>query len=112
MLLRAASALSLSTPSEAHNHFLSYPSSSSSSASLSPVFLLSRRKGGDGVVVMASKEANNSPLTGVIFEPFKEVKKELQMVPTVPHDSLARQRYSVDCEAAVNEQIKWVLLIF
>eukprot|EP00268_Persea_americana_P036565 TRINITY_DN3608_c0_g1_i1.p1 TRINITY_DN3608_c0_g1~~TRINITY_DN3608_c0_g1_i1.p1 ORF type:complete len:307 (+),score=87.60 TRINITY_DN3608_c0_g1_i1:128-922(+) len=106
MLLRAASAFSLSAHSEAQNLFLSSPSSSSSSSnSLSHVFPISKRKGGDGMVVMASKEANNKPLTGVIFEPFEEVKKELQMVPVVPQDSLARQRYSVDCEAAVNEQI-------
>lgn len=57
------------------------------------------------VVAMASKGHNSKPLTGVIFEPFEEVKKELMMVPTVPQDSLARQKYTDDCEAAINEQI-------
>jgi len=31
------------------------------------------------------------------------------MVPTVPQLSLARQKYSDDCEAAINEQIKFSL---
>uniref|UniRef100_A0A7N0RIM2 Ferritin n=1 Tax=Kalanchoe fedtschenkoi TaxID=63787 RepID=A0A7N0RIM2_KALFE len=53
----------------------------------------------------ASKSSSSRPLSGVVFEPFEEVKKELSLVPTVPHDSLARQKYSAECEAAVNEQI-------
>jgi len=55
--------------------------------------------------VCASKNSNNRPLTGVLFEPFEEVKKELMLVPTVPQDSLARQKYSEESEAAINEQI-------
>ncbi|KAM7499402.1 hypothetical protein LguiA_023816 [Lonicera macranthoides] len=55
--------------------------------------------------VCAAKQSNNRPLTGVLFEPFEEVKKELMLVPSVPQDSLARQKYSNESEAAINEQI-------
>ncbi|KAK5795684.1 ferritin-3, chloroplastic-like [Gossypium arboreum] len=70
--------------------------------------LFSRNGSGVGsgaVVVCATKGANNKPLTGVIFEPFEEVKKELNLVPTVPQMSLARQKFADECEAAINEQI-------
>ncbi|MBA0629847.1 hypothetical protein Godav_024343 [Gossypium davidsonii] len=70
--------------------------------------LFSRNGSGFGsgaVVVCATKGANNKPLTGVIFEPFEEVKKELNLVPTVPQMSLARQKFADECEAAINEQI-------
>ncbi|KAK9742311.1 hypothetical protein RND81_03G163100 [Saponaria officinalis] len=56
------------------------------------------------LVVSAAAESNRS-LTGVIFEPFEEVKKELSMVPNVPQVSLARQKYTDESEAAINEQI-------
>ncbi|MBA0571456.1 hypothetical protein Golob_005030 [Gossypium lobatum] len=72
--------------------------------------LFSRNGSGFGsgaVVVCATKGANNKPLTGVIFEPFEEVKKELNLVPTVPQMSLARQKFADECEAAINEQIKF-----
>ncbi|KAG5053105.1 ferritin-4, chloroplastic-like isoform X1 [Glycine soja] len=59
-----------------------------------------------GLVVRAAKgSTNHRALTGVIFEPFEEVKKELDLVPTVPQASLARQKYVDESEAAVNEQI-------
>ncbi|KAK9699985.1 hypothetical protein RND81_08G209000 [Saponaria officinalis] len=63
-----------------------------------------------GIVVVkaaakSSSSANSKPLTGVIFEPFEEVKKELSMVPNVPQISLARQKYADECESAINEQI-------
>lgn len=45
------------------------------------------------------------PLTGVLFQPFEEVKKNELMVPTAPEVSLARQGFSEECEAAINEQI-------
>lgn len=58
------------------------------------------------VVAMA---ANSSPpLTGIVFEPFKELQTELDLVPQAADLSLARQKYVDDCEAAINEQIKWV----
>ncbi|PPD89901.1 hypothetical protein GOBAR_DD13178 [Gossypium barbadense] len=55
--------------------------------------------------VFASKGSENKPLTGVVFEPFEEVKKELNLVPTLPQVSLARQKFSEECEAAINQQI-------
>eukprot|EP00268_Persea_americana_P021491 TRINITY_DN2144_c0_g2_i1.p1 TRINITY_DN2144_c0_g2~~TRINITY_DN2144_c0_g2_i1.p1 ORF type:complete len:270 (-),score=69.95 TRINITY_DN2144_c0_g2_i1:570-1379(-) len=66
---------------------------------------ISLRKRGDGVVAMGARETNNPVLTGVLFDPFDEVKKELQMVPNLPQDSLARQKFADDSEAAINEQI-------
>ncbi|XP_031248287.1 ferritin-2, chloroplastic-like [Pistacia vera] len=101
MLLKAAPAFSLLNP---HKELLNPLSSSVSSSSLHLNSSL-RAKNGAGVIVCASKGASNSPLTGVVFEPFEEVKKELDLVPSVPQVSLARQKYHEHCEAAVNEQI-------
>ncbi|KAL3521255.1 hypothetical protein ACH5RR_019404 [Cinchona calisaya] len=65
-----------------------------------------------GFVVYAKKEkekekesSNNQvpSLTGLIFEPFKEVKKEL--VPSSPRLSLCRQNFVNDSEVAINLQI-------
>ncbi|KAI4306492.1 hypothetical protein L6164_029766 [Bauhinia variegata] len=114
MLLRAASS-SMSLLNTRGDHlgplFPSFSSSSSfsisplnSPASVSSILRCSPAKTG-AVVVCATKGANNRPLTGVVFEPFEEVKKELSLVPNVPEVSLARQKYADDCEAAVNEQI-------
>ncbi|GER30404.1 ferritin [Striga asiatica] len=75
--------------------------SSASSSHISP----NKFRGKNGCILCVAKHANNKPLTGVVFEPFEEVKKELMLVPTVPQDSLARQKYSVESEAAINEQI-------
>ena len=44
----------------------------------------------------------------VMFDPFEEVKKELLLVPTMPQASLARQKFSKQSEAAINEQIKYI----
>jgi ferritin heavy chain len=41
-------------------------------------------------------------LSGVVFQPFEEIKGEL---------SLARQKFVDECEAAINEQIKYVSLL-
>ncbi|KAM0070219.1 putative ferroxidase [Helianthus debilis subsp. tardiflorus] len=49
--------------------------------------------------------SNHRPLTGVVFEPFEEVKKELNLVPSVYHQSLARQKYADESEVSINEQI-------
>ncbi|KAI4306872.1 hypothetical protein L6164_030114 [Bauhinia variegata] len=115
MLLRAAaSSVSLLNTNGDHQGplFPSFSSSSSysvsplnSPASLSSLLRCSPAKAGAGVVVCATKGANNRPLTGVVFEPFEEVKKELNLVPNVPQVSLARQKYVDESEAAVNEQI-------
>lgn len=58
--------------------------------------------------VSAAVDANSMPLTGVVFQPFEEVKKEVLDVPVSPLLSLARQKYEDECEAAINEQIKSV----
>ncbi|CAL0315611.1 unnamed protein product [Lupinus luteus] len=65
----------------------------------------SNRNVGCKIKVQASKEANNGPVLDITFEPFEEVKKELFSIPTNPHASLARQKYSDQCEAALNAQI-------
>nr|ABD66598.1 iron-binding protein [Pyrus pyrifolia] len=76
-----------------------------SSTSLSSILRFPPAKNESGVVVCASKNATNRPLTGVVFEPFEEVKKELDLVPTLPQFSLARQKYTDESEAAINGQI-------
>ncbi|XP_074287185.1 ferritin-3, chloroplastic-like [Silene latifolia] len=92
MLLRASPAFSL----------IGSGTISGESTPLSPaVVRLPMRRG----VVVAATESNNRALTGVVFEPFEEVKKELSMVPNVPQASLARQKFVDECEAAINEQI-------
>ncbi|KAF5752594.1 hypothetical protein HS088_TW01G00509 [Tripterygium wilfordii] len=101
MLLKAFPAFALlSAPS--HRENLVHPLFSSSSVSWQS---LKRKNEIGSIVCAASKEANSLPLTGVVFEPFEEVKKELNLVPTLPHVSLARQKYTDDSEAAINEQI-------
>jgi ferritin heavy chain len=51
-------------------------------------------------------------LSGVVFQPFEELKGELSLVPQNPDQSLARHKYVDDCEAAINEQIKSVHRLF
>ncbi|KAM1051398.1 hypothetical protein ACFX2G_033624 [Malus domestica] len=53
--------------------------------------------------VSASRDA--VAMTGVVFQPFEEVKNDAFVVPAAPHVSLARQRYAKESEAAINEQI-------
>ncbi|XP_010543918.1 PREDICTED: cytosolic endo-beta-N-acetylglucosaminidase 1 [Tarenaya hassleriana] len=65
----------------------------------------SRKSPGNGLSVRAAKGTNQRALTGVVFEPFEEVKKEMDLVPTVPQVSLARQKFSDESEAAINDQI-------
>lgn len=48
---------------------------------------------------------NETVLTGVVFHPFEEVKKEVLAVPVSRQVSLARQCFADECEAAINEQI-------
>ncbi|KAH9317878.1 hypothetical protein KI387_019647, partial [Taxus chinensis] len=47
----------------------------------------------------------SSSLNGVVFEPFAEVQNQLTQVSKSGSESLARQRFSDPCEAALNEQI-------
>lgn len=55
--------------------------------------------------VSAALDTNNMPLTGVVFQPFEEVKKEIVDIPVSPQVSLARQKYTDESEVAINEQI-------
>ncbi|XP_038992123.1 ferritin-3, chloroplastic-like [Hibiscus syriacus] len=72
---------------------------------------MSRSRSGS-VVVSATKGVNSQPLTGVIFEPLEEVKKEIDLVPCLPQVYLARQKHKDECEAAINGQINHRLPIF
>ncbi|KAI3900813.1 hypothetical protein MKW92_040235 [Papaver armeniacum] len=104
MLLRTSSpsiAFSLSTAIV--DNVNKFPFSSSS------VSFLSQRRITNGFVMSASQnESNNnpiSPVTDIVFQPFEEVKDELQLLSDLPQGSLARQKFSDECENAVNEQI-------
>lgn len=64
--------------------------------------------------VRASGESENAQVgyanrseTGIVFEPFAEVQSQLVQVPAAYSESLARQRFSPSCEAAINDQIKY-----
>ncbi|XP_074264559.1 ferritin, chloroplastic-like [Silene latifolia] len=54
-------------------------------------------------IVAAVQESG--PMTGIVFEPFEEVKNDNFIVPTSSKVSLARQNFVDDCESAINEQI-------
>ncbi|RZS10215.1 hypothetical protein BHM03_00041411 [Ensete ventricosum] len=74
-------------------------------ASLRLALSLPKGKTRGGPVVAASR---GHVITGVVFEPFEELKhSELCLVPTAPDQSLARQKYADDSEAAINLQIKF-----
>ncbi|PIN14584.1 Ferritin [Handroanthus impetiginosus] len=102
MLLKAAPAFGLLN-SHGENLVALFSSASSSFSSFSMKNFEGRN--GNGFMVCAARHSNNKPLTGVVFEPFEEVKKELTLVPTVPEASLARHKFADACEAAINEQI-------
>ncbi|KAF7825498.1 ferritin-2, chloroplastic [Senna tora] len=88
----------ISSSSSSLSFALSLPSSSLS--------LVPKAGGSRNFRVYASSSGTNYPaLTGVIFEPFEEVKKEVLAVPISPQVSMARQNYADECEAAINEQI-------
>lgn len=103
MMLKAAPAFALLNPPPRGENlgplFSSFPSRSSQVGSVA--------KNGNGLVICAArKESSNQALTGLIFEPFEEVKKELMLVPSAPQASLCRHKFVDHCEAAINEQIK------
>ncbi|KAJ0983875.1 hypothetical protein J5N97_002231 [Dioscorea zingiberensis] len=103
MLSRASLALSLRSPApEALTHRAD--GAVVSPSSLPSVLRLSKgRARGGALVAMAAEKGT---LSGVVFEPFEELKHERSnLVPLSPQQSLARQRYSEVCEIAVNEQI-------
>ncbi|KAB5544400.1 hypothetical protein DKX38_012512 [Salix brachista] len=103
MSLKAATSFSLlNTRGGSLDHQFS---SASSLSSNNLAVSIPRSKTGFGFLVCASKGADSKSLTGVVFKPFEEVKKELDLVPTLPHVSLARQKFTDECEAAINQQI-------
>ncbi|CAA0843363.1 Ferritin-1- chloroplastic [Striga hermonthica] len=63
------------------------------------------KKRGNLAVVAASNEALASSMTGFLFQPLEEVRRDEFLVPKTGEASLARQRLSDACEAALNEQI-------
>ncbi|KAI4382873.1 hypothetical protein MLD38_008777 [Melastoma candidum] len=78
----------------------------SSPSSTPPSFRLFRRRPpSSSGIVMAKKGGGRGKLGMEVFKPFEEVKKELDLVPSQPQASLARHKYSHECEAAVNHQI-------
>ncbi|MQL83486.1 hypothetical protein Taro_015974 [Colocasia esculenta] len=111
MLLKAPSALSFPTEAAAAARARALAPASSSLSSVLKLSL-TRRRDRPSLVTMATGEAAGRALSGVVFEPFEEVKKELSLVPTSHDQSLARQKYDDDCEAAINEQIKFLLPFF
>ncbi|OAY41544.1 ferritin-3, chloroplastic [Manihot esculenta] len=104
--LRAVSAFSLSARQRdaAFSSSNGLSSSSSSSSSSLSALKLSPGRPRNSRVVSAAKESGLQ-LTGVVFQPFEEVKKEAYVVPISPQVSLARQSYGDECESALNEQI-------
>ncbi|KAF2288486.1 hypothetical protein GH714_007873 [Hevea brasiliensis] len=100
MFLRAVPAFSLSTR---QGDAAFSPSNGLSSSSLPVPTLLPRTRRNS--LVVSAVEQSGLQLTGVVFQPFEEVKKEAFLVPIAPNVSLARQFYEDECEAAINEQI-------
>lgn len=109
MLVKASSsAISLLFPSSGAPH--RFPAGFCGSfAPPSTVLRFPRRVARDGsIVAVAAAGADSQAVAGVIFEPFEELKHEHFLVPLLPDQSIARQKYSDECEAAINDQIKWV----
>ncbi|KAG6553816.1 hypothetical protein Mapa_004733 [Marchantia paleacea] len=53
----------------------------------------------------AESPVDQKTLTGVVFEPFREVQSDAFLLPSDSHKSLARQRFDQSCESAINDQI-------
>lgn len=98
MLLKASPALSLLSSGGGDL----FPPSRTTSNLLFP----SRACRGYTFSVRAAKGTNAKSLTGIVFEPFEEVKKEMDLVPSTPLVSLARHKFADDSESAINDQIK------
>ncbi|KAK6923513.1 Ferritin/DPS protein domain [Dillenia turbinata] len=97
MALRNVSSVSLSAvQGHGGGNRNSSPFSSSSSS-----LCFSQKRGNRKMAVSAASEQ----ITGVVFEPFVEVKKENFVIPYSTQVSLARQNYADQSEAAINEQI-------
>ena len=68
------------------------------------VWLPVPRGAGPGAVCRAAGKGKEV-LSGVVFQPFEELKGELSLVPQAKDQSLARQKFVDECEAAISEQI-------
>ena len=81
---------------------------SAAGATPAPVRVAAPRGGVSPSAAAACRAAGKGKevLSGVVFQPFEEIKGELALVPQTPDKSLARHKYADDCEAALNEQIK------
>ncbi|CAN0927856.1 Ferritin, chloroplastic, partial [Linum grandiflorum] len=77
----------------------------SSFSTASPIPAQGREKRSSSLVASAAVGEVNSALTGIVFKPFEEVKREEFMVPISPQVSIARQSYVDESESAINEQI-------
>ncbi|KAL8224074.1 hypothetical protein R6Q57_019549 [Mikania cordata] len=88
MLLRSLSTLSFLTAATVDDNSGRFPFTSSSLA-MPATIVCAAVKGGS---------SNDSPLAGIVFE-------ELDLVPSVPQQSLARQKFADASEACINEQI-------
>ena len=109
MLLKASAALALFSASSEASQPPSpavRPSLSSSFAPFRSPTRMNRR------VSTAVAAGSNHVITGVVFQPFEEIKSDVSLVPVAPDLSIARQKYADECEAAINVQIKSVLLPF
>ncbi|KAC9203420.1 hypothetical protein R6Q59_012569 [Mikania micrantha] len=95
MLLKSPPTLSFLTAATVDDNSGRFPFTSSSLA-MPATIVCAAVKGGS---------SNDSPLAGIVFEPFEAVKKELDLVPSVPQQSLARQKFADSSEACINEQI-------
>ncbi|PKA50589.1 Ferritin-3, chloroplastic [Apostasia shenzhenica] len=105
MVLRASSALSLVSNSREASKPAEALRSRPLHCAAGIVRVSKAGRLGSGCVAMAAAGGNRRTITGVVFEPFEEVKQELALVPSSPDKSLARQKYHDDCESAINEQI-------
>jgi ferritin heavy chain len=77
-------------------------------ATPAPVRVAAARGGVSPSAAAACRAAGKGKevLSGVVFQPFEEIKGELALVPQTPDKSLARHKFVDECEAALNQQIK------
>ncbi|XP_021891035.1 ferritin-1, chloroplastic-like [Carica papaya] len=102
MFLRQASAFSLPGSSNLSSSRLSAPFSSSSS-----VLPFVHRKYGHGFMVSVSTELNNSPLTGVVFQPFAEVNKDALPVPISLRFRLLARNFQTSVKQQSTSRSMW-----
>ncbi|XAR60773.1 Ferroxidase [Bertholletia excelsa] len=108
MLLRSPPSLSLSSLKRDSNDVSIFPPDMICSLKCwrhSSALRFSRRNVSGSFVINASKEDDSKLAFDAVFKPFEEVEKELSLVAAGTRSSLARQKFSELCEAALNEQI-------